>query len=352
MAMMRCMHLAGFGQRLELSEQPLPQPTGTEVLVRTLGAGVCHSDLHIWEGAYDLGRDRKLSFEGRVRFPLVMGHESSGEVVAMGSQAAGVAMGRNYVVCSWIGCGECRACRHGDEHLCASPDFIGVNRPGGYASHILVPHPRYLVDLGDLDPVAGATLICSGLTTYSAMKKAGATLREDRFVLIGAGGLGLMALELLDPLGAKGAVVVEIDARRREAALEAGAVAAIDPRAPDAVAQIRAALEGPALFVLDLVGSGESAALGYEILDKGGKLVVVGLLGGSMDLSVPLLTTRAATVQGSYIGSPSELRELVDLVKAHGGISAPIERRPLEQAGDALTDLRAGKVVGRVVLVP
>ncbi|MFM1987669.1 MAG: hypothetical protein RJA99_626 [Pseudomonadota bacterium] len=349
---MRCMHLGGFRQHLEAAHRPLPEPQGTEVLVRTLGAGMCHSDVHIWEGAYDLGGDRRLSFEGRVAFPQVMGHESTGEVVALGPDAAGVAIGSRHVVCSWIGCGSCRACQAGDEHLCTAPRFLGVNRPGGYADHILVPHPRYLIDLGALDPVAAAPLACAGLTTYGALKKAGPLLQTERIVVFGAGGLGLMALDLMRRMNAKGAVVVEIDARKREAALAAGAVAAIDPKVPDAAARIREALGGPVGFVMDLVGSGETVALAYEMLDKGGRIVVVGLLGGAATLAVPLLPMRAATLQGSYIGSPAELRELVALVRAGPPLAMPIDRRALADADAALADLRAGRVVGRVVLVP
>lgn len=349
---MRCVHLGGFRQHLQLAERPLPKPEGTQVLVRTLGAGMCHSDVHIWEGAYDLGAGRQLSFEGRVGFPLVMGHESTGEVVALGPQAQGVDLASRHLVCSWIGCGKCRACLKGDEHMCVAPNFLGVNQPGGYADHILVPHPRYLIDLHGLDPVAAAPLACSGVTTYSALKKAGDLLQEGRIVIIGAGGLGLMALNLLPLIGGNGAVTVEIDPRKRDAALAAGAHAAVDPKAGDAVAQIRAAVGGPVLFVLDLVGSGETVGLGYELLDKGGKLVVVGLLGGSVNLSVPLLPMRGVMIEGSYIGSPAEVRELVKLVQSGPGLAVPIDRRPLAEADQALADLRAGRVIGRVVLVP
>lgn len=350
---MQCVHLPGFRALLQLQERPTPVPTGTEVLLKVLGAGMCHSDAHIWEGQYDLGEGRTISMAERIKFPLVMGHESSGEVVALGPQATGVAPGSRHVICSWIGCGDCRFCKAGDEHLCVAPRFLGVNRDGGYADHILVPHPRYLVDIGDLDPLMAAPLVCSGLTTFSALKKAGPTLlQEERIVVIGAGGLGLMALNLLRIMGARGAVVLEPHPQRRQAALEAGAVAAIDPSAPDAIQQVREALGNPVHFVLDLVGSGETASTGFELLDRVGKLVVVGLFGGAMKLSVPLLPTKAATLQGSYIGSPGELRELVTLVRERGGLAVPIDRRPLSEADNALQDLRAGRVVGRIVLVP
>lgn len=349
---MKCMPLPGFRALLQMVDKPTPAPTGTEVLLKVLGAGMCHSDVHMWEGHYDLGAGRQISMADRLRFPIVLGHESSGEVVALGPQAEGVAIGSRHVVCSWIGCGTCLACAVGDEHLCSAPRFLGVNRDGGYADHVLVPHSRYLIDIGDLDPVMAAPLACSGLTTWSALKKAGPALQGERIVVFGAGGLGLMALNLLRLIGAPGAVVLEPDAVKRRAAMAAGAIAAIDPRAPDAAQQIRAALAQPVRFVLDLVGSGESATLGLELLDRGGKMVVVGLLGGSMQLAVPLLPLRAVTLQGSYIGSPAELRELVTLVREKGGLAVPIDQRPLADANAALQDLRAGRVVGRIVLVP
>lgn len=350
--MMRCYQLTGFGQSLAGNEQPQPAPSGTEVLVKVRGAGVCHSDVHLWDGHYDLGSERKLSFADRLKLPLTLGHESAGEVMALGPDAQGVAEGALCVVCSWIGCRKCTACEAGDEHLCVAPRFLGVNRDGGYADYILVPHPRYLVEIGDLDPVSAAPLVCSGLTTYSALKKFGPLLARHPIAIIGAGGLGLIALGVLKMLGGKGAVVVEIDPRKREAAIAAGALATVDPKAPDAAAQLRKALGGSVLGILDLVGSGETATLGVETLDKGGRLVIVGLFGGAMNLAVPLVPMKALTIQGSYIGSPAQLRELVALVREHGMPVTPIDRRPLSQAASALDDLRLGKVVGRVVLVP
>lgn len=351
-AMMRCYQLTGFGQDLAAGEQTRPEPAGTEVLLKVRGAGVCHSDVHLWEGHYDLGGERKLSFADRLKLPLTLGHESAGEVVALGPEAKGVAIGASCLACSWIGCLECSACSVGDEHLCAAPRFLGVNRDGGYADYVLVPHPRYLVEIGDLDPVAAAPLVCSGLTTYSALKKFGPLLQHQLLAIIGAGGLGLIALGLLRQLGGKGAVVVELDPRKREAAMAAGAVATVDPKAPDAAAQLRKALGGSVLGVLDLVGSGETATLAVETLDKGGRLVIVGLFGGAMTLAVPLVPMKALTIQGSYIGSPTELRELVALVREHGLPATPLDRRPLTAAPTALDDLRRGKVLGRVVLTP
>lgn len=349
---MKCLHLTGFHQDLVQVDKPLPTPTGSEVLLKVLGAGVCHSDVHIWEGGYDLGNNQTLSFEGRVKFPLTMGHESAGAVVALGPDARGVQVGDKCLVYSFIGCRECIFCKQGDEHLCTAARFLGVNRDGGYADHIVVPHARYLIDLKGLDPVAAAPLSCSGVTTYSALKKAGPRLTQEPVVIIGAGGLGLMALHVLRLMGGKGAVVVEIDPLKRKAALDAGAMAAIDPKAEDAEKQIRDAIGMSIYFVLDLVGSGETAGLGFKLVDRGGKLVVVGLFGGAVSVSVPLLVAKSAVVQGSSIGSPAELRELVSMVQRAGMPAIPLQRRALQEANAALADLRAGRVVGRVVLVP
>ncbi len=352
MKKMKCFHLTGFRQQLVAADKPLPTPSGSEVVLKVLAAGVCHSDVHIWEGGYDLGNQQTMSFEGRIKFPLTMGHESSGEVIALGPDATGVKVGDKCLVCSWVGCGECAFCKDGDEHLCTAPQFLGVNQDGGYADHIVVPHGRYLIDLKGIDPVAAAPLACSGLTTFSALKKAGPRLSRDPIVIVGAGGLGLMALNLLKIMGGKGAVVLEIDAQKRSAALEAGAIGAFDPTAPGVDKQIRKAIGGPIYFVLDLVGSGETAALGFKLLDRGGKQVIVGLFGGAMSLSLPMVTMRAVTIHGSYIGSPAELRELVSLVQSAGMPKIPLDRRRLQDANAALDDLRGGRVVGRVVLIP
>lgn len=349
---LHCCQLTGFGQPLEASTRPLPEPRGEEVLLRVTGAGVCHSDVHIVEGGYDLGQGRSLSFKERIRFPLTLGHETAGEVVALGPEAQEVATGDRVLVYPWIGCGNCAVCRAGQENLCLSPDFIGVNRDGGYADHVLVPSARYLVDIAGLDPVKAAPLPCSGLTTYSALRKFGARLESVPTVVMGAGGLGLMALGLMQRMGAAGAIVVEPDAARRQAALEAGARAAVDPGAADAAQAIRDAADGEVLSVLDLVGNTASLTLALDLLGKGGQVVVVGLMGGDINLPIPYLPMRALTICGSYNGNLGELRELVDLVQKTGLPELPIVRRPLDQAEAALEELRAGRVVGRIVMTP
>jgi alcohol dehydrogenase/propanol-preferring alcohol dehydrogenase len=345
--------VAEFGAPLQRRERETPVPQGSEVLLRTLAAGVCHSDLHLWEGGYDLGQGRRMSVADRgITPPFTMGHEISGEVVAVGPAVTGVATGENYLVFPWIGCGECAVCRSGEEQLCANPASLGVFRPGGYGDHVLVPHQRYLIPLDGLSPAAAAPYACSGVTTFGALRKLGDVIETDPIVLMGAGGLGLMCLTLLKAMGGKGAIVVDIDERKREAALRAGALAAIDGAASDAARQIRAIADGPVRGAIDYVGANATARLGVDILGKGGKLVIVGLFGGDLTLSLPLIPIRAITIQGSYVGSLQELKDLMALVGRTKADRIPITTRPHTEANAALEDLRAGRVVGRSVLIP
>lgn len=349
---MRCHQLVAFGEGLQAQTQRVPEPTGTEVLVRVLAAGVCHSDLHLVDGFYDLGSGRRLSFTGRIDLPITPGHETAGQVAAMGPDATGVVIGQACLVCSWIGCGSCEACRAGDEQLCADARTLGFKRDGGYADYVVVPHPRYLIDIGNMDPAAAAPLVCAGLTAFSAIRKLAALPDRAPIVLIGAGGLGLIALRILAMLGGRGAVVVEPDTARREAARAAGALACFDPADPGAMDHIRKAIPGPILGVIDFAGTGDTVALSIELLDRTGQLVVVGLIGGAASIPVPLLPLKALTIQGSYVGSPAELRQLVALVRDRGLLPMPIDRRPLAEADSALQDLRRGAVTGRIVLEP
>ena len=341
------------GAPLRLMERPTPKPAGTEILLKVIAAGVCHSDLHIWDGYYDLGGGKRLKLSDRgVKLPLTMGHENVGEVVAVGPDAVGVKIGDRRLVHPWLGCGECAVCRRGDEQLCRTPFSIGVFRSGGYADHLLVPHPRYLFDIGGIAPEKAAPLACSGITTYGALKKVGPLLQEEPVVIIGAGGLGLMCLALHRAMGGKAAIVVDIDPVKREAARRAGAQAVIDGNTADAAKEIIEATKGGAWAVIDLVGASRTVQLGIDSLVKGGKVIVVGLFGGDITVPTPSLPLRAMTIQGSYVGSLTEMAELLDLVRRKGAPDLPVATRPLAAVNDALNDLKAGKIIGRVVLTP
>jgi D-arabinose 1-dehydrogenase-like Zn-dependent alcohol dehydrogenase len=341
------------GAPLRLMERPTPKPAGAQVLLKMIAAGVCHSDIHIWDGYYDLGGGKRLQLLDRgIKLPLTMGHENVGEVVALGPDAKGVKVGDVRLAHPWIGCGVCEVCRRGDENLCLKPANLGVFTHGGYADHMLVPHPRYLFEIGDLPPEKVAPLACSGVTTYSALKKVGADLQRQPVVIIGAGGLGLMCLALHKLMGGKAAIAVDIDPVKREAAKKAGAVAAIDGAAPDAAQQIIKATGEGAWAVIDLVGASATARLGVDSLRKGGKLVIVGLFGGEITVSTPFFPMRAMTIQGSYVGSLTEMAELLDLVRRKGLPPIPVKTRPLADVNAVLEELRAGKIVGRTVLTP
>ena len=351
---MRSYDIVAFGEPLSLQERANPEPQGSEVLLKVLATGVCHSDLHIWDGFYELGGGKRLSLKDRgLAPPITLGHEISGEVVAVGPEAQGVRPGERRVIYPWIGCGQCAVCQRGDEHLCNRPRSLGIQRPGGYADHVLVPHARYLLPLGRLTPAQAAPFACSGLTTFSALGKVGpAVYRNEPILVIGAGGLGLMCLGLMKALGAKGAVVADIDPAKREAALAAGALAAIDAAAPDAVKQANAAAKAPLPAAIDFVGSSQSSRLGTDAVARGGKYVIVGLFGGDITLALPLLPIRALTIQGSFVGSLAEFRALMELVEKGTFGAVPLTERPLGEAEAALRDLRAGRVVGRAILRP
>ena len=343
-----------FGQPLERMERPTPVPIGSEVLLRVAAAGVCHTDLHTWEGAYDLGGGRQLSMRERgVSLPLTLGHEIVGEVLAAGPDATGVGPGQMRLVYPWIGCGTCSLCQRGRENLCPSPRFLGIFRAGGYSDHVMVPDARYLIDIGELSPEQAAPYACSGLTTYSAIRKIDPhVLANETVVVIGAGGVGLMGVTLLRALGCPAVGVVETDARRRDAALKAGAAWAVDGAAPDALDQVKRAGQQGVWAVIDCVGSAATVAQGLAMLTKGGQLIIVGLFGGEMSLSPALLPMRAVSIVGSYIGNLGELQELMALVCRQRPAPVPLDCRCLDEAGAAMQALAAGQVVGRVILKP
>jgi propanol-preferring alcohol dehydrogenase len=351
---MRCFCTIHNNQPIELIYRDIPKPQGSEVLVRVKAAGMCHSDLHIWEGYYELGPGKRLMLKDRgMKLPLIMGHEICGEVVDVGSQAQQqVQLGMKAIIHPWIGCGQCAVCQAGNENLCnVKAQSIGIMRDGGFADYVIVPHPRYLVDLGTLDPAKAAPLACAGVTTYSAIRKFGARIHQGPVVVIGAGGLGLMTIQVVKALGGRGVVAVDINEAKRQAALKEGALAVVDASTDNAVEQVIQATGGGALAVLDLVGSTASMMLAMNASARGGHIVIVGLMGGEVTLGLPLLPIRALSIQGNYVGTLSELRELVALMQ-EGKISpVPVTTRPMAEVNQALLDLQQGKVIGRQVMV-
>ena len=348
---MRAWAVVENGAPLQELEWSTPEPTGKQVLLEVTHCGVCHSDLHIWEGYYDLGGGKRMSLKDRgVVLPLAMGHEIVGRVVQLGPEATGVAVGDLRIVFPWVGCGQCDRCRAEEDNMCLQGRSLGVFQNGGYATHVLAMEPRHLVDPGRLDPALAATYACSGITVYSAIQKVMPIAPDQAVVLVGAGGLGLSAIAVLQALGHQTIISVDISEEKRAAALAAGATAAVDGSGEGVASRIIAAAGGPVRAVIDLVNGSATARFAYDALTKGGRMVQVGLFGGELTVALPPMATREVTVGGSYVGNPKQLRELVAL--AQTGKLKPLAHStvPMAQANDALMRLRAGQVTGRVIL--
>jgi D-arabinose 1-dehydrogenase-like Zn-dependent alcohol dehydrogenase len=229
---------------------------------------------------------------------------------------------------------------------------LGTHVAGGYGTHVIVPHGRYLLPYDGIPQALAATYTCAGITAFSALKKTRDHLGpDDHLVIIGAGGVGGSAVHIAPAAVAGKIVVADLDAEKRAQARQMGAVATIDNAAPDAVKQVMAATGGGAAAAIDFVGSPKTMQFGIDILRKGGKLVMVGLYGGACPVSTVMFPFKMMTVEGSYVGTLEDLRELLALVKEGRIPPIPIERRPASAVSQALSDLKSGgKVPGRVVL--
>ena len=350
---MQSYQVTAHGRPLARADSPLPEPRGEEVLLRVGACGVCHSDVHLWEGFFDLGDGRRLDLSKGRELPQTLGHEIAGEVTAVGPEATGVATGDQRVVYPWLGCGACPRCEAGDEHLCAAGQPIGVGRAGGFADHVLLPHPRCLFDYAPLDEAVAATYACSGLTAYGALRKVAASgTPPGELLVVGLGGVGMAALGLAPAVVGCPVLGADVDQARLDVARARGAAGTFDTTAPAAVKQVRRSTGGGVAAAIDFVGSERSAAFAFGALAPGGTLIVVGLFGGALKLALPLLPLKQVTIRGSYVGSPAEMAELMALGRSGAVPALPVARRSLAGAQSALDDLRAGRVVGRVVLAP
>jgi D-arabinose 1-dehydrogenase-like Zn-dependent alcohol dehydrogenase len=352
MAAMRSYTVQCYCEPMQLVHKDEPQPTGTEVLIEVTRCGVCHTDLHLQDGYYDLGGGKRANLADRgLRPPLVLGHEILGRLIAKGPQAPAELgeVGKSYLVFPWLGCGECEACQRGEENVCIKPGALGVARPGGYADRCLVPHPRYLVDVSGIDPTLAATYACSGLTAYSALRKVNIDPERDMLLLMGMGGVGLSALQVAEALGYRHIVAADIDPAKRELARANGASLVIDPSDADA-ARALLADKGGIAAAIDFVGARATAEFAISALRKCGTCVIVGLFGGDITLSLPPIVQRVLTIRGSYVGSLKELRELVELARAGKLRPLPVEAVEFDRINEALDRLRKGGVPGRLVL--
>lgn len=341
-----------FGRPLSQVIRDTPQPQGSEVVVRVGSCGVCHSDVHLHDGYFDLGGDARLDMTRALNLPRTLGHEIAGTVVAVGPEAAGVQLGDKRVVFPWIGCGTCSLCQAGDENLCNTPRALGIQRDGGFADHVIVPHARYLLDYGTLPEEQACTYACSGLTAYSALKKVGPIGPRDPLLIIGAGGVGLSGIRLARQMFDAAPIVVELDRSKWDVAREAGAGQLIDPTEEGAQKALLKATGGGVAAAIDFVGAAATFKFGFGALRKAGKIVCVGLFGGSTPIVPAMVSMKAVSVTGSYVGSLQEMQELLAIARSGVLPDLPLSTTPLAQATQALEDLRAGRIRGRTILKP
>jgi propanol-preferring alcohol dehydrogenase len=350
---MRSYQIVDWDTPLELAERETPAPQGTEVLLKVDACGVCHSDIHIRQGFFDLGDGEVIRLVDRgAKLPLTLGHETVGEVVALGPEAKGANVGDKRIVFPWIGCRQCAVCRSGMEMLCMTPRFIGARVDGGFSDYVVVPDAKYLVAYDGVPTDLACTYACSGITAYAALQKVAPLGADDSILIVGAGGVGLNGVYIARALFEARLIVADIDPAKRAAAKEAGADEVIDNAEKGALEHVIELSGGGTAASLDFVGAPATSKFGCDVLRKGGTHVVVGLYGGKLPVPLPLMPQKQLVVRGSYVGTLAEMHALMDLVRAGKVPPLPVHARPLDEAEQALTDLASGKVVGRYVLKP
>ncbi len=351
---MKSAKIIKINQPLQLYESKTPKPKGSQVLVKVQSSGVCHSDIHLWEGGYEGPQGQFLKTTDRgVKYPITPGHEIAGVIDSLGEQIEGFAKNEKVLVYPWIGDGLCPACRTGEENLCDKPRSLGVYNDGGYADYVLVPNYKYLVKLGDeIDTDISAPLSCSALTAYGAVKNGNLT-PNDNVVIVGTGGLGLMAIQLAKAITGSRIIALDRNEDKLKAAKENGADDIINSKKENAVKAVMELTERMgADAVIDFVNSSSTVETDMNLLRRRAKLVLVGLFGGELKLNLIAMPTRSYKLIGSYTGSMNDLIELVSLAKR--GIIKPVisNRFRLDEATKALRMLKDGKILGRGVINP
>ncbi|HTA40029.1 MAG TPA: NAD(P)-dependent alcohol dehydrogenase [Candidatus Acidoferrales bacterium] len=334
-----------FPDGMRLDDVPMPQPREGEVLLRVAGAGACHSDLLV----------ESLATAGKLMWtlPFTLGHEITGWVEALGDGVSGVAPGDAVAVyCAW-GCGICDNCRRGSENYCSSSGMRGpgLGLEGAMASHVIVPNARYLVPIGDLDPRDVAPLADAGITAYHAISRARDLLVPSATaVVIGAGGLGHLAIQIVKAICASRVIVIESNPAKLEGARALGADEVV-LAGDDAVKTVRE-LNGrrgvDAIF--DFVGVQSTMDFARKAVRPDGAITIVGLGGGTMPVRQEAIPY-GVRVMMTFYGTLADLRETIALARA-GKIKAHVTRYPLEHASDAFTAMRAGALDGRAVICP
>ena len=344
MSSMRAVQVVGYHQNLEMTEVPVPEATGPwDVIVRIGGAGVCRTDLHILEGQW--------ADKSNVSLPYTIGHENAGWVHAVGSAVTNVAEGDKVIVHPLVTCGLCRACRSGDDVHCEQSRFPGINTDGGYAEY-LKTSARSVVRIDDsLEPADIAALADAGLTAYHAAAKAARRLTPlDRCVVIGAGGLGHIGIQVLKAMTAAEIIVVDRNPDAIKLALSIGADHGVVADGGH-VEQVLELTGGHGAEVLvDFVGEGGATAEGRRMLRRAGDYHVVGY-GENIDVpTIDVISTEISFV-GNLVGSYNDLCELMVLA-ARGAVTLHTVKYRLDDFQKAIDDLDAGRIRGRAILTP
>lgn len=349
--MMQTWAVVNFGEPLELIELPLPPLEGTQVLVRNMFAGVCHSDLHNWTNDFGIGKT-----------PCTLGHEMEGEVIAVGPDvpADSVRVGGRYLVFPWVGCGSrpkpCRVCLAGSENICllGNPQGFtdGKSVYGGYGSHVVIPHYRYLIDsavTSNLPDGIACIYMCSALTAFSALKKIGTPPRgPGDVVVLGCGGVGLQAIQFAKHLFGGLPLAADVSPQARAAA-EAMGCKVYDPSDKAQVKQLRKETGG-VFAVVDFVGVDATYAFAESIVHRGGTIVLVGLFGGMLKTRIGGVAGMSLTIKGSMTGSLPEAHEMLKAVQAGAVQPIPHQIRDISEVNTVLSELKAGHIVGRCIL--
>ncbi len=344
---MKAYQLTAWQTPPQLREVEVPEPGPGEVLLKVGGAGACHSDLHLMEWP-----------EGQMNFdlPFTLGHENAGWVEAVGAGVKNFEVGEPVAVYGPWGCGRCRACRRSAENYCERQAEIGafgggLGLDGGMAEYMLVPDARLLLALGDLDPRDAAPLSDAALTPYHAVKRSlDLLVPGSTAVVIGVGGLGHMAVQILRALSPTRVITVDTSAEKLRLARDVGAEEAVMAGEGAAEAINDATAGRGAELVIDMVGSDDTLALSAQIVRFESHLTVVGLAGGTFQFGFGALPFECQLAI-PYWGSAVELMEVLDLARA-GKIRAHVERFPLDRVEDAYEKMRGGTLDGRAVICP
>ena len=337
---MRAVRFRGQGRPVAVEEVDEPRPGPGDVLIDVAAAGVCGTELHFLDGLLTPART-----------PITLGHEVAGVVAEVGEDVTDVAVGDRVAVHYLHACHRCRSCRAGDDHLCDEPlGFLAFVTDGGFADRVAVPASAVVPVPEGLDLSVAATLCCSATTALHAVDAARVQPGSSA-VVYGTGGVGLAMVQVLREAGAR-PIAVARNPERLALARELGAVATVDATGGNVAAGIREVTDGAgADVVFELVGTRETGAAALASLGKRGTLVYVGYSFDTVEFAPLTLVVPEQRIVTSVGNRRSELVAALDLA-ARGRLGATVTEYPLEQAGAALEDLRAGRVLGRAVLRP